>query len=277
MRYSDWQLNRLRDALRAYRAYGRTHEGEYFTWQDVAEAIDEDTGVQVPTERIRQFVEGVPTDSGGRQYPVPNDKRLKAIAQFATDEDNDLLSKDELKEYSPQYHAALRLLEYLDEGFDTERIVPPSTVQGRYQRRQQREDGIVLTELTLQRPLDKGMIQAVETEEFYINQTPQTFDELSWYDRREICSARKLYGGWGILTPEDSLYFFMKEQRNNRNHYYFSLASDFNISGDPALTRLVFLFQNFGLESDEQPANEAEVITDVIDTIKNNIAMFIRI
>ena len=40
MRFSDWQLNRLRDALRAYHKFGRDPvDGRHFNWKDVSEAI----------------------------------------------------------------------------------------------------------------------------------------------------------------------------------------------------------------------------------------------
>ena len=39
MAYSDWQLNRLRDALRAYHDYGGRSLKEDFNWNSVAEGI----------------------------------------------------------------------------------------------------------------------------------------------------------------------------------------------------------------------------------------------
>ena len=70
MRFSDWQLNRLRDALRAYHKFGRDAvDGRHFNWKDVSEAISLSTEVEVPPERLRQFVEGVKTPGGGRRAP----------------------------------------------------------------------------------------------------------------------------------------------------------------------------------------------------------------
>ena len=60
------------------------------------------------------------------------DDRLEAIAKFATDEDYGLISEAELREHAPSWHAAQRLLEYLKQEFDTERILPPSTLEGTY-------------------------------------------------------------------------------------------------------------------------------------------------
>jgi hypothetical protein len=57
MRFSDWQLNRLRDALRAYHKFGRDAvDGRHYNWKDVSEAIFLSTEVEVPPERLRQFV-----------------------------------------------------------------------------------------------------------------------------------------------------------------------------------------------------------------------------
>ena len=139
MKYSDWQLNRLRDALRAYKVYERSHEGEYFTWKDVREAIAADTGYEIGTspengaERLRQFVEGVNSKDGGRKYPEPKDDALDAIVQFALDEDNHLLSNDELNEYAPARQAPLRLLEYLDQFSGAERHIPVDKLKGVFQ------------------------------------------------------------------------------------------------------------------------------------------------
>ena len=60
------------------------------------------------------------------------DDRLEAIVKFATDEDYGLISEAELREHAPSWHAAQRLLEYLKQDFDTERILPPSTLEGTY-------------------------------------------------------------------------------------------------------------------------------------------------
>lgn len=69
MRLSDWQLNRLRDALGAYHDYERGIEGDYFNWKDVSAAIEELTGVSIPQERLRQFVEGVKLRTADANFP----------------------------------------------------------------------------------------------------------------------------------------------------------------------------------------------------------------
>ena len=95
MAYSEWQLNRLRDALRAYHAYTPTEDLGPFNWKDVSEAISLATDVTVPPERLRQFVEGNKTKDGtGRKFQSMQPQSLEAIAKFVTEER--LLSPGEL-------------------------------------------------------------------------------------------------------------------------------------------------------------------------------------
>ena len=78
MRFSDWQLNRLRDALRAFHKWGRDPvDGRYFNWKDVSEAIFLSAEVEVPPERLRQFVEGVTKPGESRSYRRMQDDRLE--------------------------------------------------------------------------------------------------------------------------------------------------------------------------------------------------------
>ena len=187
MRFSDWQLNRLRDALRAYHKFGRDPvDGRHFNWKDVSEAIFLSAEVEVPPERLRQFVEGVKTPSGGRRLLTMQDDRLDAIAKFATDEDYGLISEAELREHAPSWHAAQRLLEYLKQDFDTERILPPSTLEGTYRNGRIDEDNYVVRELTLQRASDDGLIQLVQIEDSYDLLDGMQFDDFTPEKREEV-------------------------------------------------------------------------------------------
>jgi hypothetical protein len=123
--------------------------------KDVSEAIGVSTDVEVPPERLRQFVEGVKTPDGGRRYLTMQDDRLDAIVRFATDEDNGLISEAELREHAPSWHAAQRLLEYLDQAFDKTRVLPPATLEGTYRSWRfeppNSPEDFVVRDLTLQR------------------------------------------------------------------------------------------------------------------------------
>lgn len=144
--YSDWQILRIRRALNAFYTHHRflsddlddagEENGEKHlswrdaSWDDVADAIHEYSGVRPGAERLRAFVKG----SKGK-FTTPEEASLAAIARFLMHEDINLLSERELGEYAPPMQAPLRLLEFLDEEPGKERILPPAQLQGIYQTR----------------------------------------------------------------------------------------------------------------------------------------------
>ena len=277
MKYSDWQLKRLRDSLHAYHHYERSHDGEYFTWKDVSEAIDEYVGVNVPPERLRQFVEGVNTKDGGRKFPVPQDKSLEGIASFVTVEELCLISEDELKEFMPEKQAALRLLEYLDQKVDAERIVPAEKIQGLYFAIDsgEKEDQFIRRDLTLQRPTEDGLLQVVETEERFDRKASS---KRGTKVRPNSCIK---HGGWAILTPEDNLLFFLKNEIHGRNRYYFTMASDLVHWEERPITRLVLLRHDFPVELEETDVKDKEkappdLSSSAITQMLNNVLVFER-
>ena len=125
MAYSDWQLNRLRDALRAYHDYGGRSLKEDFNWNSVAEAIavelDRDD-LPVSAERLRQFVEGNRSKDGAmRKFGTLKPESLEHVVAFAMK--LRLLLPEELEEPAPSFHAPQRLLEYLDTRNDRVRVI----------------------------------------------------------------------------------------------------------------------------------------------------------
>ena len=273
MNYSDWQLARIRNALRAYHRYERSHDGVYFTWKDVQEAIDEYAGVKVLAERLRQFVEGFKDKEGKRKFPAPRDAKLTAIVEFITHEDIALLSKDELKEFSPEHQAPLRLLEYLDQDFDTRRIPPPATLQGMFHVQRDTALETFMLSLTLERADDSGLIQVTQTDKYFDN-----FDKIS-SDKTDFSnpSSRVKYGGWAILTPEDNLLIFLKNERNGRNLYYFTIASDQNIWTENQLKRLILLRHDFPLEFDRGIDVFQDGQKTVLNKLGRNVFFFDRV
>jgi hypothetical protein len=282
MRYSDWQLNRLRDALRAYHRFGRDAvDGRHYNWKDVSEAISLSTDVDVPPERLRQFVEGVKTPDGGRRYLTMQDDRLEALVKFATDEDNALITEAELREHAPSWHAAQRLLEYLRQAFDTERILPPATLEGTYRSGQleplSSPEDFVVRDLTLQRASEDGLIQLVQTEDSYDLIAGPQFEEWSPQQRDEARNSRITYGGWAILTPEDNLLMFLKNERNGRNCYYLTVASDLSHASQSPVGGLALLRHDYPLEAEDGEPLEAKRMPAIIETVKDNITLFSRI
>jgi hypothetical protein len=278
MRFSDWQLNRLRDALRAFHKFGRDPvDGRHFNWKDVSEAIFLSAALEVPPERLRQFVEGVKTPSGGRRLLTMQEDRLDAIAKFATDEDYGLISEAELREHTPTWHAAQRLLEYLKQDFDTERILPPSTLEGTYRNGRIDEDNYVVRELTLQRASDDGLIRLVQIEDSYEILDGMQFDDFSPEQREKVRDSRIVYGGWAILTPEDNLLMFLKKERSGHNCYYLTVAAENWHSLQQPAAALALLRHDYPIETHEGEPLEPKKIPGIGEAIGNNITLFSRV
>ena len=75
MAFTEEQKNLLRDGLRTYYRYELGIAGKEMSWPTVQTDIEVYTGVDVPHERMRQFVEA---GAGMKQ------ERLNAILQFLT-------------------------------------------------------------------------------------------------------------------------------------------------------------------------------------------------
>jgi hypothetical protein len=277
MRFSDWQLHRLRDALGAYHDYGRDPvDGRFYNWKDVSEAISESTGVEVPQERLRQFVEGVRTPEGVRKYPAPQTASLDAIVAFATDEDNDLLSEKELEEFAPPRQAAMRLLEYLDQAL--ERTLPPATLEGTYWSRRTEGGNVIIREITLQHASDDGLIQLTQVEDTYRPEAVSLYEnDWSPQQRAKVRKSRIVYGGWGILTPEDNLLMFLKHEHNGRNRYYLTVTSELSMHRGTPVMGLTLLHHDFPLEVEEGAPLEVKNMDTIIAAVGENIMPFSRV
>jgi hypothetical protein len=275
MRFSDWQLTRLRNALRAYHHHGRGSGGEFFNWKDVSEAIGLSTEVEVSPERLRQFVEGNRSKDGAlRKFQSMQPESLEAIVKFVTEEN--LVLPAELDEHAPSSHAAQRLLEYLDQSFDRVRLLPPVTFEGTYQARRADERSFVVWELTLQRPSAEGMMQVTKTEERYNAQFKDEYEGWTPEQRRDRRRSRTLYGGWAIFTPEDNVMVFLKEVDNGKNLYQFTLAADLSYAPESAVERLVLLHHDYPIELENTNREEPDILRSILQETEQNIFIFRR-
>ncbi len=282
---SDWQLDRVRNALRAYHRYERGADGEYFTWRDVREAIAEYTGVDIGTsirhgaERLRQFVEGIKDKKApdGWRFATPKSDAMVAIVAFVIHEDLNLLTEDELNEYLPACQAPLRLLEYLEQAFDTQRFLPPAKLEGRYQTHRKDGELFIVRELTLQRPSEEGIVQVIETEEHYDTVFASLFDNASYQTRKESRKSLVRYQGWLILTPEDNLLFFMKKDHNGMNRYYLTMAAELKLWSDDPHTRLIVLDHSFPVELTGEEVSAKKTLKTVAQTTARNVVHFAKV
>lgn len=248
MQLSEWQLERVRNAVRAYHLYERSHDGDAFTWKDVSEAIDEYTGVIVPPERLRQFVEGVKQEDGSFKFPVPKGERIKAIHDFVLDPELGLLTANEIEEREFDIQAAVRLLEYLDQDFDTERIVPPEAVAGRYETLEFELPLWVASELILSKPLENGVVKVNHVERTY-GYNPKAAPPKSIPENpRPRLKEEVRHSGWAVLTPEDNFLIFLKEESLGKNRYFFTLESDLDHASEIPISKFYFLEHDYPLE-----------------------------
>ena len=285
MKYSDWQLNRLRDALRAYKQYGHTADGKPQSWLYVREAIAAETGYEIGSspkngaERLRQFVEGLYIKKGQHKEHklfTPKEEALDAIVEFVLSPDNPLLSEEELKEYVPEYHAPMRLLEYLDQSTGAERHIPVEKLEGVFQARMKDATHFTIKEITLQRPLESGLLQVIETEENYEPALESSYDKIPHAERKKGRLGLVKCGGWAVITPEDNLLFFMKKESDGQNRYYFTLAADIVSWNDKAATQLFLLHHDFPLQYEVEDYEKTDLAELVNRKPIKNILTFLR-
>ena len=292
---SEWQLVRVRNALRAYHCFERSYDGAYFTWIDVREAIAEYTDVEIGAtprlggEILRKFVEGVPSrkNSGQITYPVPKPDVIEAIVAFITHEDIALLRSDELELHYPAVQAQLRLLEYLElnrpnlslGGFKSETRSMNKVLSGRYRWNDHRDDCFIVSDLILGHIMKNRLIEVVQTYEVF--KPSISIDELkrmSPTDRKKALLIRYDYSGWAILTPEYNLFFFLKEKVNGTNRYFFTLGTDFDTSLRQRITTLVLLDHEFPVELEKDSGQSVpEMMSEITSETLRQILPFIRL
>lgn len=304
MEYAEWQLTRLRNALRALHKHGR-HQVEdepkgkskserRLNWKYVAEEIwdaagpgflgladDRDTEtrrkrIKQFAERLRQFVEGNRNPDGvqRRKFQRMQPDSLAAIVKFVTGAG--LLEPDELEERAPSSQAALRLLEYLDQGFDRVRTLPLLKFDGAYQARRVSDGEFTIHELTLERPSSDGMMQVTMTEEVFDAKLKDKFDRWKPQERYENRNSRILYGGWAIFTPEENIMLFLKGP-SARNLYQFTLAADLQYRPDDAVQKLVLQHHHYPIELEDRNQDEPEMVRTVLQETAKNLLVFRRI
>jgi len=292
MAFSDWQLQRLRNALRAYHDYGQDKDGRAFNWKDVTEGIDDAIGldfleeahdedkrarlVKQFSERLRQFVEGVRRPDGTWHYPKPQDSTIDAIYKFAIHEDYALLSDEELREQAPTLHAALRLREFLHTG-NKARALPLAMLEGRYRSKRFEEEDYVVRDLSVLHASGDGIIRLAMNEDSYDKLTGAQFDDLPPKERRKGFQNQTVHNGWAVVTPEDNLMLFLKSADDNANSYYLSLASDLSHSSRSPVLGLALLHYDFLAEVDDGTPLEAKRIPAIATAVGERIWLFERV
>lgn len=277
MAYSDWQLNRLRDALRAYHDYGGRRLSQNFNWKDVAEAIAEELRLQDPpvaAERLRQFVEGNRSKDGSmRKFGSLKPESLERVVAFVMSAG--LLRPVEFEQREPSFQAAQRLLEFFDPSGTRMHASTSAIFEGRYKARVLEERVFREFDLTLHHPSEPTVMEVTNTEEVFDKKLLEQADKWEPQDRRKHCNRHTLYGGWAIFTPEGNVLVFLREPGSGKNLHQFTLAADWCAPQTPAET-LYLLRHDYPIEMEDTNLDQAQILRSILQETEKNIVVFRR-
>lgn len=277
MQLSDWQKDRLRSYLRAYRMYGRDDGGRFYSWSSVSDAIWEYTGCRVPHEPLRQFVEGYRDKATGEwEYRGLTDERLEAVVQFLTHEEMGIMPDSELTEPPSVTRPPLQLIELFGIGSTAKRELNWDQLGGRYVT-QWVDGAVVQSEFVLERLLEgEGLFKVTGSEEYYDIGIKAAIDELTHEDReRERWSIEKC-AGWAILTPEDDLIVFLKDESSGWNRKVVTLGAVHDTEGKGPFCRLAMLDHQFPLIIKDAGIADDEMADRSIQRIADHVRIYER-
>ena len=205
------------------------------------------------------------------------DDRLDAIVKFATEEDYGLISEAELREHAPSWHAAQRLLEYLKQDFDTERILPPSTLEGTYRNGRIDEDSYVVRELTLQRAFGRRPDPAHADRGFL--RPPRRHAIRRFHARETRGGQRQPHRIWrlGNSYARGQPAHVPQEGAHWQNCYYLTVAAENWHSLQAPAAALALLRHDYPIETNEGEPLEPKKLPGISEAIGNNIALFRRV
>jgi hypothetical protein len=232
------QREPIRSSVKEY--YDRQHFGpRRATWAGLCDEIFEYRDVQVRPEVLRQWATGF--IQKGRNEPLrPNDQELDAIAEFLMSSDVGMLAPEDLEDPEPPRFLSL-FLEFLS---SSPRTSPSqATINGSYEAwyredtDDEDEEKWIKINIGLRVDPHRQVIQATETMEIHFRGDGKS----------DVFVGNKPSEGWGIVTPEQNLFLFMKTPPDASNHYYFTMAVNPDLSTHRMLLHL-------GLLRHENPA-----------------------
>jgi len=146
----------------------------------------------------------------------------------------DLMTLGEFLESGSYVHVPRRLIEYLWTDLDPEAVVSPiRRISGLYvseTKTHSEESRIILNIMHVE---DDDWILRVLEEREHVS-------TLKHKDKLIRSESRSTSSGWCVLTPEDNLLFFLKDNRYGKNHYYH-LVSDLEIWTDEPYDNFLLL------------------------------------
>lgn len=259
----DPRLEKIRAALRAYRAFTRGRSRGSLTWLELSGDIEAYTNVAMGAEVLRQFVEGVSKKDSSRTR-VPSSENLQAIVAFLTHPEIDALSAKELEEDDFAWQACVRLSQFLRQDFNAEPVRPPAALAGTYRAAAGTGGASCAIALHLQVRAEDGTILVRERGDLYEG------------GERKLHKAHREAVGFSVLTPEDSLLFFLKDLPYGRNHYWV-LAAEADLWSKTPPARLILLRHDYPPELGDTGWPVNDLRTAIAQRLAANIHVFERL
>lgn len=224
--WSQDQEKLIRKALLEYKERSPRKGG--LSWHDIQRDVENVTGVSMGgKDHFRQYI-------GGARAATDVPERRQAIVEFLTDPDVDLLSLKEFLEPGSYLHAPRRLLEYLNTDLDPVEVESPVG----------RLCGLYLSEAKSSSRRSRIVLELTRVADHdWIMRVTETYDLVHMFKHKNQSQRSELHAtssGWCVLTPEDNLLFFLKEDRYGQNHYYH-LVSDMEVWTDEPSANFVLL------------------------------------
>lgn len=259
----DLRTEKLRAALRAYRAFTRGRSRGSLTWLELSGDIEAYTNVAMGAEVLRQFVEGVSKRNPSRTR-IPSDHNLQAIVAFLTHPQIDALSAKELEEDDFAWQACVRLSQFLRQDFDAEPVRPPPSLEGSYRAVTETGGASCTMLLRLQVRAEDGTIMVRECADLYDG------------GERKFHKAHREAVGFSVLTPEDSLLLFLKDLPYGRNHYWV-LAAEAELWSETPPARLILLRHDYPPELGDTGWPVNDLRAGVAERLAAGIHVFERV
>jgi hypothetical protein len=281
--YTDRQIKLIRDRLKTYQLV--QHAGpQRMTWLGVCGRIFHEVKVRMDEEVLRQFVEKVSRKGRPDKPRIPSPRNLKAIVDFLSHEEIDMLSAEELKEPDIPFALIQLFLEYLKPDEHSEIFSPPYRFAGIFNSVCLLADKSSRIDVELTLRIDDGnhFIRVSEKLESYALPSETAHAEAS-PKMVPTLQNRRFSDGWAILTPEDNIVIFMKQKPYAHNHFYTTIALTPGLWSETSARQLVVLRHEYPAEPESFPEavenilNEAgsdmmclrftktEVLDDVVD------------
>lgn len=281
----DWQLDRMRRALRLLASQNRPYTDIYDepesrsrvsddAFRNLAEAIEDLTGVSMGSkDRLRQFARGRPVkgkEGAWHFSEMKTEAQHAAIRDFLTDPDDPRapLQPMELRDFLPDLQAPFYFLEFLNQKIDFSIGLPLKLLVGHYVAERIEEGHLARYFLTLEKPAKQdGLLHAFMFEESYHGESVK--DVPDNVDR---------YRGWAVMSHDDRAFFFMKSEAMPENHHLLLLDTDRGFPKGERLERFVALWPDapLGLGFDMKTPVDVDVRRSVHQEIESSVLLFRR-